>query len=262
MIEAISSVPISPLCALLSALCALLSALCALRSALYSLLSALCSLLSALCSLLAALCSLLSALCSLRSALCSLLSARCSLLAALCSLRSALCALLAALCSLLAARCSLLAARCPLLTDPVVSTPARNPPVHKRFFLMRFIGGVCQSTAPKSRTAKTANTTWTAGIRPFIRPSLDILRHVALRHAHEQKTRSSPRIPHAISIDRSWSDGEGDASAEFEKPTTGSSSPSAKLQPLLELYFVACLMERTWRFCLPVVLAKAGGAVR
>ncbi|MEO2191195.1 MAG: hypothetical protein ABGY24_01990, partial [bacterium] len=135
-------------------------------------------------------------------------------------------------------------------------------PVHKRFFLMRFIGGVCQSTAPKSRTAKTANTTWTAGIRPFIRPSLDILRHVALRHAHEQKTRSSPRIPHAISIDRSWSDGEGEASAEFEKPTTGSSSPSAKLQPLLELYFVACLMERTWRFCLPVVLAKAGGAVR
>ena len=127
---------------------------------------------------------------------------------------------------------------------------------------MRFIGGVCQSMAPKSRTAKTANTTWAAGIRPFIRPSLDILRHVALRHAHEQKTRSSPRIPHAISIDRSWSDGEGDASAEFEKPTTGSSSPSAKLQPLLELYFVACLMERTWRFCLPVVLAKAGGAVR
>jgi hypothetical protein len=48
----------------------------------------------------------------------------------------------------------------------------------------------------------------------------------------------------------------------FEKPTGGSSSPSAKLQPLLELYFVACLMERTWRFCLPVVLAKAGGAVR
>jgi hypothetical protein len=35
---------------------------------------------------------------------------------------------------------------------------------------------------------------------------------------------------------------------------------SHKLQPLLELYFVACLMERTWRFCLPVVLAKAGAA--
>ncbi len=68
-------------------------------------------------------------------------------------------------------------------------------------------------------------------------------------------------------MDRGWSDGEEEASAgleSFEKPTTGSSStsPSAKLQPLLELYFVACLMERTWRFCLPVVLAKTGGAVR
>ncbi len=251
MIEAISSVqissvPISP--SLRSALCSLLSALCALRSA--------------LCSLRSALCSLRSALCALRSALCALRSALCALRSALCALRSALCALLSALCSLLSARCALRSARCPLLTDPVVSTPARKTPVHKRFFVMRFLGGVCQSTAPKSRTAKTANTTWTAGIRPFIRPSLDILRHVALRHAHEQKTRSSPRIPHAISIDRSWSDGEGEASAEFEKPTTGSSSPSAKLQPLLELYFVACLMERTWRFCLPVVLAKAGGAVR
>jgi hypothetical protein len=101
VIEAIFSVPISPLCALLSALCSLRSALCALRSA--------------LCSLLSARSSLRSALCALRSALCSLLAARCSLRSALCALRSALCSLLSALCSLLAARCSLLAARCSLL---------------------------------------------------------------------------------------------------------------------------------------------------
>ena len=53
-------------------------------------------------------------------------------------------------------------------------------------------------------------------------------------------------------------------SGSYEKPQTAAGSQlsgSDKLQPLLELYFVACLMERTWRFCLPVVLAKTG-AVR
>ena len=134
---------------------------------------------------------------------------------------------------------------------------------------MRFHRGVSKSVASKVRTTWTTGTAGTAGRRLFTRPSFEfsepVIRHVSPRHARPLRTRPSRRVPHAISIAGGWSGGEEEASAElgaFEKPTGGSSSPSAKLQPLLELYFVACLMERTWRFCLPVVLAKAGGAVR
>ena len=125
---------------------------------------------------------------------------------------------------------------------------------------MRFNGGVCQSTASivgsivgsigsRAGTSGPSLSTFTTGFT--------INRHVSPRHARPGGTRPFPRIPLAIEISGGWSDGEENASAAlgaFEKPT--------ELQPLLELYFVACLMERTWRFCLPVVLAKAGGAVR
>ena len=144
-------------------------------------------------------------------------------------------------------------------------------PRHSKL-LMRFNGGVCQSTASigsivgsivgsigsRAGTSGPSLATFTTGFT--------INRHVSPRHARPGGTRPFPRIPLAIEISGGWSDGEENASAAlgaFEKPTGGSNPPSsAELQPLLELYFVACLMERTWRFCLPVVLAKAGGAVR
>jgi len=65
--------------------------------------------------------------------------------------------------------------------------------------------------------------------------------------------RKQTHIARALTLGGSWNGETGPPGA------SGSTSPP-KLQPLLELYFVACLMERTWRFCLPVVLAKTGPA--
>ena len=130
-------------------------------------------------------------------------------------------------------------------------------PRHSKL-LMRFNGGVCQSTASivgsivgsigsRAGTSGPSLSTFTTGFT--------INRHVSPRHARPGGTRPFPRIPLAIEISGGWSDGEENASAAlgaFEKPHRAAASPRALLRRVLdgadlEVLFARGACESGWR---------------